>query len=841
MKKAAVLAAVFVAAVGASSATAATFTVTNTNDSGAGSLRRAIQNANGTAAADVVAFNIPGAGVHSIGLTSALPAITRPLTIDGTTEPSFAGSPVVELNGFFAGATTSGLRIMPSANSSSVRGLIVNRFNRDGIALFSDGNLVAGNIVGMNATGTVALSNGRNGVAIYAGSANNMIGGATSAARNVLSGNNRSGVLITGGGATGNRVRGNYIGIDEPGSSADGNLYGVWVSKGASANDIGGTQGAHRNVISGNAFVGVLISGSTSHDNRVRANRIGTNAAGSAAVANGTGVMIGAGGHHNRVGDTGASANVISGNLHEGVFLDGVRSNIVEGNRIGLNAAGATAVPNAESGVRVGNAAKKNTLRQNTISGNTINGVLIEHESTSANKVRNNRIGTNPAGTSDLGNDVGVLIRFGASANDVFGNVISGNDIRGVDLADSGTWNNVVRGNMIGTNAAGTAALANPNGIFIHNGASKNRIGGTTAAERNVISGNTSRGVEVSINAPTGNLIRGNYIGLNAAGTGAVPNNVGVILLAGATDTTIGGTEPGTRNVISGNASHGVFVGDSTTVGTIIQGNRVGTNAAGTGAVANGDNGVHLAQSAQDVLVGGSGAAARNVVSGNENNGVCIVGSATALRVVNNFIGTNASGGGAVPNAIHGVAVGGLAHDNEIRANRIAQNGGAGILIGSDAAQAAVGLGTDADVGNAALANRIYANGGIGIDLGPFDGLTANDLNDPDAGPNGLQNFPVLSTAITAGSTFVTGSLNSLSNRSYRLEFYADTVASGEGRKFLGARTVAISSGSNDVSFSFVFPEVSPGSIIRATATSLLQSSTSELGSAEIVVARPIP
>jgi hypothetical protein len=194
-----------------------------------------------------------------------------------------------------------------------------------------------------------------------------------------------------------------------------------------------------------------------------------------------------------------------------------------------------------------------------------------------------------------------------------------------------------------------------------------------------------------------------------------------------------------------------------------------------------------------------------------------------------------------VPNAIHGVAVGGLAHDNEIRGNRIAQNGGAGILIGSDAAQGAVGLGTDADVGNAALANRIYSNGGIGIDLGPFDGLTANDLNDPDAGPNGLQNFPVLSTAITAGSTFVSGSLNSLSSRTYRLEFYADTVASGEGRTFLGARTVAISSGSNDVSFSFVLPEVSPGSIIRATATSLLQSSTSELGSAEIVVARPIP
>src|SRR5258708_1101639 len=102
-----------------------TFTVTNTNDSGPGSLRQAILDANAHAGADMIVFTIPGAGVNTIAPASALPTITDPVTIDGTTQPGFAGSPIIELSGAIAGPA-NGLNI--TAGSSTVLGLVINRF-----------------------------------------------------------------------------------------------------------------------------------------------------------------------------------------------------------------------------------------------------------------------------------------------------------------------------------------------------------------------------------------------------------------------------------------------------------------------------------------------------------------------------------------------------------------------------------------------------------------------------------------------------------------------------------------------------------------------------------------
>ena len=753
--------------LGALPAQAATFTVTNTNDSGGGSLRKAIQDANGASGPDTINFNIPGGGPHTITPASPLPAITGNVTINGASEPDFAGTPVVELNGASAGSS-DGLMLAASAGGSVIRALVINRFDRNGIVLSGDGNRIQTCYIGTNATGTSALPNG----------------------------------------------------------------LGVWISGGASDNLVGGDSPSVRNVISGNAGPGVLIGGATTTDNVVAGNSIGTNKARTVALPNTIGVLIGAKAHGNTVGGTGGNSNLISGNTLDGVQVSGPGTvdNLVRGNRIGLNGAGSGGIPNARNGVSISDGAKRTSVQGNVISANVLVGVSLFGTGTSGNRIFGNKIGTNPAGTADLGNDIGIKIAAGASGNEVFGgNVISGNDVRAVDIADPGTNGNIVRGNLVGLNAAGTLALPNPNGFFIHNGAANTRIGGTTAADRNVISGNSSRGIEVSINAPTGTIIQGNYIGLDAAGTGEVPNNTGVILLAGATGTKIGGTVAGARNVISGNTSHGVFVGDSNTVGTVIQGNRIGTNAAGTADRGNGGSGVHLGQGVVDVLVGGASPKARNLISGN-TNGVLLVGSATDLVVRGNFIGTNAAGTGNLGNSQHGIAVGGGAHDNLIggtgagTGNLIAFNGGDGVLIGSDAAQAAFGLSSPAGENNRVLGNRIRSNGGLGIDLGPNDGVTNNDGDDVDTGPNRLQNFPVLLTAESGGGvTHVTGFLDSLPTRPYRLEFFVDQSPDpsghGEARIFAGAITVT-TDGLGQAPFEGVFPVgASPGDVVSATAT----------------------
>jgi parallel beta-helix repeat protein len=193
-----------------------TLVVTNTNDSGSGSLRQAILDANATAGTQTIAFNIPGSGVITITPLSALPTITDPVIIDGTTQPGFAGTPIIELNGVNAGSLSSGLVI--TAGNSRVRGLVINRF-RGGIDLTQNGsNVIEGNYIGTNATGSVAAGNVFIGISISGGSNNNIIGGATAAARNLISGNGFEGIRIFN--SSGNQVLGNFIGTNAAGTAA---------------------------------------------------------------------------------------------------------------------------------------------------------------------------------------------------------------------------------------------------------------------------------------------------------------------------------------------------------------------------------------------------------------------------------------------------------------------------------------------------------------------------------------------------------------------------------------------------------------------------------------------
>src|SRR6266404_498351 len=141
---------------------AVTLTVSNTNDSGAGSLRQAILDANNTNGLDTIVFQIPGSGVQTITPATALPVITDPVVIDGTTQPGFSGLPLIELNG--NGAANAGLRLA-AVGSSTVRGLAINRFGGDGINVAGSGtSFILGNFIGTDATGMIARGNGQEGV-----------------------------------------------------------------------------------------------------------------------------------------------------------------------------------------------------------------------------------------------------------------------------------------------------------------------------------------------------------------------------------------------------------------------------------------------------------------------------------------------------------------------------------------------------------------------------------------------------------------------------------------------------------------------------------------------------
>lgn len=324
------------------------FLVTNTNNSGPGSLRQAILDANNTPGRDTIRFDISGAGPHTIRPTSPLPVITDPVVIDGWTEPDFAGQPIVELDGSLAG-NSHGLVL--TAGESLIRGLTINRFDRFGIVISgaaANGNVVQGNFIGTNTGGTTALGNGLSGIWIINGAHDNLVGTngdgiGDDQEGNLVSGNTYDGIAIEGLGTNGNVVAGNRIGTDITGMVPLGNNQsGVFVLGGAKFNRVG-TDGdgladlAEQNVICGNRNNGVLIGGAGTDENVVAGNYIGVGADGLTAVGNTHGVRIQQGAQRNRIGTDGsglhdtAERNVISGNQIDGILIidSGTDANVV--------------------------------------------------------------------------------------------------------------------------------------------------------------------------------------------------------------------------------------------------------------------------------------------------------------------------------------------------------------------------------------------------------------------------------------------------------------------------------------------------------------------------------
>jgi hypothetical protein len=410
-------------------------------------------------------------------------------------------------------------------------------------------------------------------------------------------------------------------------------------------------------------------------------------------------------------------------------------------------------------------------------------------------------------GSSAGAGTTGLLVTAGSST--IRGLEVTGWSNRGIELSTGGS--NLVAGNFVGTD--GSAALPNgAAGIIVDGGSASNTIGGTVSADRNLVSGGSSRGITISGTNASSNQIEGNYIGTNAAGSAAIPNQLdGILIVNGANGNTTGGTTPGASNLISGNVLAGVDVTAATQ--NTIAGNLIGTDASGSKSVAN-QKGVGLGGAAPGNFVGGTSPAARNVISGNADRGVVIGADGSDANIVEgNYVGLDAAGSGPLPNGLGGVLVFNNAAGNVVGGSAP----GAGNVIafnadqGSPGANLKPGVGVLVDggtvTGNSILSNSIYSNASkTGISL--------------SHGGNANQAPPSVSAVKSAKKkTTISGSTP---NAGARVEVFANpNCGDPEGKSFLGSAKV---SGSG---WSLQVPRLAAGKGVTATATPVSTANTS--------------
>jgi parallel beta-helix repeat protein len=341
---------------------------------------------------------------------------------------------------------------------------------------------------------------------------------------------------------------------------------------------------------------------------------------------------------------------------------------------------------------------------------------------------------------------------------------------------------------------------------------SANRIGGRTAPQRNLISAGLSG---VRLLDAGGNVLEGNLIGTTRDGHGPLPNVLCAVDVS-SPDNLVGGVAPGAGNVVSGNEGYGVCLSGlsgAPATGNRVQGNWIGLDAEGDDALPNAIGLQIVWPSARDNVVGGAGAGEGNVISGNLHEGVVLRLDAHHNTVEGNLIGPAAVGSGAAGNGWEGVFISG-ASDNVIRGNEIRRNGFSGISVMFDS------------TGNVFTRNAISDNAVLGIDLG-FDGVTPNDPGDVDTGPHGLLNAPDVTQAAPGQAA---GRLNSVPNTTFEIETFAsagpDPTGHGEGARFLGAQSVTTDA--DGVAVFTVPAAFTAGEWVAATATG--PEGTSEFG-----------
>ena len=380
-----------------------------------------------------------------------------------------------------------------------------------------------------------------------------------------------------------------------------------------------------------------------------------------------------------------------------------------------------------------------------------------------------------------------------------------------IDISRSG---NIIAGNYIGTDINGTTALGNTGpGIYIRRGAKENKLGGITSSERNIISGN---GIGIFLEEGGGTTILGNFIGVDVSGKLPLGNKNYGVYISEAGANTIGGANPGEKNVISSNGGDGIFlIYDASS--NIIKGNCIGVDVSGNLSMGNSGAGMNFFNSGNNTI-GGIVEGEGNIVSGNAGPGITLSGS-NNNKILGNYLGTDYSGTVPMGNLV-GVSISGGARGNQIGdtirggGNLIAYSKNAGILV-SDVST----------FNNKIIANSVYSNGDLGIDLGG-DGVTLNDTNDSDTGPNNLQNFPVLDSVkfdLGAKTVFIHGYLQSAANGAYTLQFFTNKVGDntgyGEGQTYLGSANVTTLSNGKAIFGQTFAISSSWGDVISSTAT----------------------
>jgi hypothetical protein len=477
------------------------------DETGACSFGAAIEEANAHAGADTIHFNIPGGGVPTV--STHIPGIVlnelhEAVTIDGTTQPG--GRVEINSDGF--------VPLIFYGGNSVLRGVAIYGQGAS-LIVASANNIIEGNYVGFRANGSKPSYSGIGGIQFRGGinssrpGNNNLVGGTTAQARNVIS---NADAALTFPTTTGNVVQGNWVGLTIDGTAA------------------------LPNGVSMNAFESPVTVGGTA---------------------------AGAG-------------NVFGGATSQGTFGVGLNINkaaLIQGNRIGTTADGMQALPMRGRGIDIFTNEAVTVGGTSPAARNVIAacfwGIQIHHDNGGATVIQGNYIGTDAAGAAALPNsEVGLMMSgtraavIGGTASGA-GNLISGNAKNGIELNGgiNGTPNRgvVFQGNRIGTDAAGVNAIPNGgDGMFI--GPTSNLlVGGTSAGAGNVISGNSGDGIEVSfMPPPAANRIEGNLIGLNAAGTGALGNAKHGIYLTNVMDLTIGGDAAGAGNRIAFNGGAGI-------------------------------------------------------------------------------------------------------------------------------------------------------------------------------------------------------------------------------------------------------------------------------------------
>jgi hypothetical protein len=739
---------------------AATFIVDNVGDAddllgytagnGTNSLRKCLRLANSNAngpVVDVINFtNLPLGGPYTILPASNLPAIIDPVLIDGFTAPGYSAPiPFITIKGSGAPASTSPIvnvfNLGAGSSGSTIRGFSLYRTTDVAIYINASSNItVQGCYVGIDQTGALPVPStnqvGNHGIYITTGSNNCIIGIATAAGRNVISGNLGHGIVLVG--CTGGTFKNNFIGTNVAGTVAITNLYNGLNIDNTPSTIIGGAAVNEGNLISGNTQSGMILTNASSNA-VIKGNKIGTNLAGTAAVSNGqhgvniftnvVGTIIG--------GALNGEGNLISGNTFNGINIDlNSKKPVIKGNLIGTNAAGMLAVGNKQQGIFItvsdsatiggGSKAERNIISGNGIGGGQ-NGIGIVN--CNGHIIQGNFCGISITGKVSIPNfDTGISLT-NSSGNTIGGaalmqrNVSSSNGIFGMYFYNVN--NSSITGNYIGTDSTGKAPLGNlQHGVHTDGGCNLNTWTG------NVVGGNgsTIAGVNVGngldILTATNNTFYGNYIGLGIDGITNVGNLViGFRFGLASTNNIVGGSAVGQRNYMAGNGDHAIYL-DEQSVSNIFKNNYVGSDITGLIPIPNKGIGIFFLDESNNNTVGGTLA--------NEGNLLCCSSTADGIRTqisnnntyYGNLVGVNATGSIAVGfgNFEDGVQMGsywnlGSTNNSNIvgglaagQKNIIANNGRDGVHL-------AVWGGSNGTNFNPIIGNSIYCNVGLGIHM----------------------------------------------------------------------------------------------------------------------------